>query len=32
MGNAYAYVITFITLTISIGYVAILHKRGSFEV
>lgn len=32
MGNAYAYVITFITLVISIGYVAILHKRGSFEV
>jgi multiple sugar transport system permease protein len=32
MGNAYAYVITFITLAISIGYVALLHKRGSFEV
>jgi multiple sugar transport system permease protein len=32
LGNAYAYVITFITLAISIGYVAILHKRGSFEV
>jgi multiple sugar transport system permease protein len=32
LGNAYAYVITLITLAISIGYVAILHKRGSFEV
>jgi multiple sugar transport system permease protein len=32
LGNAYAYVITFITLVISIVYVAILHKRGSFEV
>lgn len=32
MGNAYAYVITVITLITSVAYVAILHKRGSFEV
>jgi multiple sugar transport system permease protein len=32
VGNAYAYVIMLITLVISIGYVAILYKRGSFEV
>jgi multiple sugar transport system permease protein len=32
MGNAYAYVITIITLITSVAYVAILHKRGSFEV
>jgi multiple sugar transport system permease protein len=32
MGNTYAYVITLITLATSIAYVAILHKRGSFEV
>ena len=32
MGHAYAYVITFVTLAVSVGYVAILHKRGSFEV
>lgn len=31
-GNAYAYVIMLITLVISIGYVATLYKRGSFEV
>ncbi|HEU5329188.1 MAG: carbohydrate ABC transporter permease [Thermomicrobiales bacterium] len=31
-GNAYAYVITLITLVIAIFYVSTLYKRGSFEV
>jgi multiple sugar transport system permease protein len=31
-GNAYAYVITLITLLIAILYVSTLYKRGSFEV
>ena len=31
LGSAYAWVITLITLIVSIGYVALLHKRGSFE-
>jgi multiple sugar transport system permease protein len=31
-GNAYAYVITLITLVIAILYVSTLYKRGSFEV
>jgi multiple sugar transport system permease protein len=32
LGSAYAYVIMLITLVISVGYVGVLHKRGSFEV
>lgn len=32
LGNAYAYVITLITFVISLFYVAILYRRGSFEV
>jgi multiple sugar transport system permease protein len=32
MGNAYAYVITLITLGIAIFYISTLYKRGSFEV
>lgn len=30
-GNAYAYVIMLITLIISVGYVRLLYRRGSFE-
>lgn len=30
-GDAYAYVITLITLVIAIGYVAVLYGRGNFE-
>jgi multiple sugar transport system permease protein len=32
LGSAYAYVIMAITLVISVGYVVVLHKRGTFEV
>lgn len=32
LGDAYAYVIMAITLVISLGYVALLYRRGSFEV
>lgn len=32
LGDAYAYVITLITLVITVGYVAVLYRRGSFEV
>lgn len=32
LGNAYAYVITLITFVISLFYVAVLYRRGSFEV
>lgn len=32
LGSAYAWVITLFTLVISIGYVALLYRRGSFEV
>lgn len=32
LGSAYAYVIMLITLVMSVGYVGLLHKRGSFEV
>jgi multiple sugar transport system permease protein len=32
LGDAYAYVITMITLVITVGYVAVLYRRGSFEV
>lgn len=31
-GNAYAYIIMLITLVISLVYVSVLYKRGSFEV
>ncbi len=32
MGSAYAWVITIVTLLISMGYVSLLYRRGSFEV
>ncbi|MEJ3654169.1 sugar ABC transporter permease [Actinomycetes bacterium KLBMP 9759] len=32
LGSAYAWVITLITFVISVGYVSLLYRRGSFEV
>jgi multiple sugar transport system permease protein len=32
LGSAYAWVITAITLVISVGYIGLLYRRGNFEV
>jgi multiple sugar transport system permease protein len=32
LGSAYAWVITAITLVVSVGYVSLLYRKGSFEV
>ncbi|MGO1057081.1 carbohydrate ABC transporter permease [Crossiella sp. CA198] len=32
LGSAYAWVITLITMVVSVGYVGLLYRRGSFEV
>jgi multiple sugar transport system permease protein len=32
LGNAYAWVITLITMVVAVGYVGLLYRRGSFEV
>jgi multiple sugar transport system permease protein len=32
LGSAYSWVITLVTLLISVGYVSLLYKKGSFEV